>query len=125
MLSVCLSVGSSVSLSVLDFVIFQKRGFESAISNLPNTTKLILLDSLLQEVSMGALYFCVITMGALDIFLKIQNLFNFRPSWMTLYLGGFKVYGSWMAFSYELTPFELRVLAKIIFWVLLDCFVLY
>ena len=43
---------SAVRLSVLDFVIFQKRGFEIINLNLSNTTKLILLDSLLQEVTM-------------------------------------------------------------------------
>ena len=37
--------------SVIDFLIFQKRGFESIISDLSNTTKLTLLESLLQEVA--------------------------------------------------------------------------
>ena len=41
----------SVGWSVLDFVIFQKRGFESINSKLSNTTKLTLLDTLLQEVT--------------------------------------------------------------------------
>ena len=43
----CLSVGQSV----IDFVIFPKRGFESIISDLSNTTKLTLLESLLREVT--------------------------------------------------------------------------
>ena len=46
-----LSVCRLVRLSVLDFVIFQKRGFEIINLTLSNTTKLILLDSLLQEVT--------------------------------------------------------------------------
>ena len=49
-LSICLYVRIYVCLS---FLIFQKRGFEIANSNLSNTTKLILLDSLLQEVTPG------------------------------------------------------------------------
>ena len=47
----CSSVGWSVGRSVLDFVIFPKRGFETIISDLSNTTKLTLLESLLQEVA--------------------------------------------------------------------------
>ena len=46
-----LSVGRSVGLSVIDFLIFQKRCFESIISDLSNTTKLTLLESLLREVT--------------------------------------------------------------------------
>ena len=49
--SFCRSVGRLVSLSVIDFLIFQKRGFESIISDLSNATKLTLLDSLLREVA--------------------------------------------------------------------------
>ena len=41
----------SVCRSVINFLIFQKRGFESTNSILSNTTKLILLDSLLQEAN--------------------------------------------------------------------------
>ena len=41
----------SVRQSVIDFLIFQKRGFESTNSNLSNTTKFILIDSLIQEVT--------------------------------------------------------------------------
>ena len=41
----------SVNPSVIDFLIFQKRGFESIISDLSNTTKLTLLESLLREVT--------------------------------------------------------------------------
>ena len=48
----CPSVGRSVA-SVLDFVIFQKRGFEITNLNLSNTTKLTLLESLPQEVMIG------------------------------------------------------------------------
>ena len=44
---VCLSVGQSI----IDFLIFQKRGFESTHSNLSHTTKFVLLDSLLQDVT--------------------------------------------------------------------------
>ena len=43
----CRSVGPFV----IDFLIFQKRGFESIISDLSNTTKLPLLESLLREVT--------------------------------------------------------------------------
>ena len=47
-----LSVGRSVRLSVFHrFSNFSKRGFESTDSNLSDTTKFILLDSLLQEVT--------------------------------------------------------------------------
>ena len=49
--SICRSVGSSVGWFVTDFLIFQKRGFEGTNSNLSNTTKFILLDSLLEEVT--------------------------------------------------------------------------
>ena len=45
-----LSVGPSVGWSVIDFLIFQKRGFESTNSNMSTMTKFELLDSLLQEV---------------------------------------------------------------------------
>ena len=41
----------SVCRSVINFLIFQKRGFESTNSNLSNTTKFILLDSLFQEIT--------------------------------------------------------------------------
>ena len=49
-MSVCLYVLMYVHMSVCySFLIFQKRGFESANSNLSNTTKLTLHDLLLQE----------------------------------------------------------------------------
>ena len=41
----------SVCQSVIDFLIFRKRGFESKNNNLSDITKFILLDSLLQEVT--------------------------------------------------------------------------
>ena len=41
----------SVGLSVIDFLIFKKRGFESIIGDLSNMTKLTLLESLLREVT--------------------------------------------------------------------------
>ena len=43
----CLSVGPAA----INFLIFQKRGFEIMISDLSNTTKLTLLESLLREVT--------------------------------------------------------------------------
>ena len=42
---------NAVHLPVLNFVFFQKRGFESAISNLSDTTKCILLDSPILELT--------------------------------------------------------------------------
>ena len=54
----CTSVGRSVRPSVIDFLIFQKRGFESIISDLSNTTKLTLLESLLREVTAGVMNEC-------------------------------------------------------------------
>ena len=48
-MSVCMSAFMSVCLSVIIFLIFPKKGFESGNSNLSNMTKVILLDSLLQE----------------------------------------------------------------------------
>ena len=45
----CLSVCPHLCLSVIIFLIFPKKGFESGNSNLSNMTKVILLDSLLQE----------------------------------------------------------------------------
>ena len=44
-------IRSESTISVLNFVIFQKRGFGIINVNLSNTTKLILLDSLLEEVT--------------------------------------------------------------------------
>ena len=41
----------SVRPSVIDFLIFQQRGFESIISDLSNKTKLTLLESLLREAT--------------------------------------------------------------------------
>ena len=41
----------SVRPSVIEFLNFQKRGFESTNRNLSNTTKFILLDSPLQKVT--------------------------------------------------------------------------
>ena len=41
----------SVGPSVIDFLIFHKIGSEIIISDLSNTTKLTLLESLLQEVT--------------------------------------------------------------------------
>ena len=42
---------NAVHLPVLNFVFFQIRGFESAISNLSDTTKCILLDSPILELT--------------------------------------------------------------------------
>ena len=84
----CWSVRPSVRPSVIDFLIFQKRGFESMISDLSNTTKLKLLESLLPKVTAivrlpNPKLITVVwlphpkfkTMGAGDTFLRIQNLF--------------------------------------------------
>ena len=46
----CLSVGLSVCLSGLFFLIFQKRCFEIINLNLSNSTKLIVFDSLLHDI---------------------------------------------------------------------------
>ena len=71
-----LYVSQSDGWSVLDFLIFQiKKRFESTNSNLSNTTNFILLDSLLQEVTMGAMYICI---SLTDTFLRIQNLFTLK-----------------------------------------------
>ena len=51
--SVCKSVCRSVCLSVLFFLTFQKESFREWYSKLSNTTKLILLDSILQKVTTG------------------------------------------------------------------------
>ena len=52
-LFICWPVFLSVRLSDLNFVISHKNGFEITHFNLSNTTKLILLDSLLQKVTPG------------------------------------------------------------------------
>ena len=49
----------SVCLSVLNFVIFQKRGLDNTNSNLSNTTKLTLLYSLF-EFTVGVMQKCKI-----------------------------------------------------------------
>ena len=93
-------VCSSVCLSVLDFVIFQKKRSPGKYSNLSNRTELILLDSLLQEAKMVeiqiatcimqlSLYFLIhfykrlrrglcisLKLWGGDVFLRIHNLFS-------------------------------------------------
>ena len=104
-----LSVGRSVFF--LDFVNFQKERFREKYSNLSNTTKLILLESLLQEVMtretqlatclIRPSLYCLIHfskslpwgcvgMGAGDAFLRIQNLFRFYS--LNLFFDLYKAY---------------------------------
>ena len=44
---------------VINFLVFQKRCFKITNSNLSNAARFILLDSLLQEFTMGAMYICI------------------------------------------------------------------
>ena len=78
--SVRRSVGRSVGRSVLNFVIFQKVRFREEYSNLSNTTKLTLLDSLLQEFTAGAMYvFISLKLWVLEIFSEDSELiFTFK-----------------------------------------------